>query len=189
MTSGVLFYLRSSSTYRRNSEFFGLSVTADSSLRSPTGGVEVSYTTPHIYEHKTAQTMATSRTCLSTSRWPTPDTGVHMISHITQTWAPWVERSLIHTLSHRGSSHPARVTPYMHGHLRIVFLLCLSSPISFSSLFCRSSSRPSWSPSPLSSSRSSCPKTCATPARGPWAVMLTRHPRTPLKCRQITETL
>ena len=61
-------YWRSSSTYRRNSKFFfGLSVTADSSLRSPTVGVEVSYTTPHIYEQKTAQTMATSRTCLSTT--------------------------------------------------------------------------------------------------------------------------
>ena len=33
-----------------------------------TFGVEVSYTTPHIYEQKTAQTMATSRTCLSTTR-------------------------------------------------------------------------------------------------------------------------
>ena len=30
--------------------------------------VEVLCTTPHIYEQKTAQTMATSRTCLSTSR-------------------------------------------------------------------------------------------------------------------------
>ena len=29
-------------------------VTADSSLRSPTGGVEVLCTTPHIYEQKTA---------------------------------------------------------------------------------------------------------------------------------------
>ena len=33
--------------------------------------VEVLCTTPHIYEQKTAQTMATSRTCLSTSRWST----------------------------------------------------------------------------------------------------------------------
>ena len=30
--------------------------------------VEVSCTTPHIYEQKTAQTMATSWTCLSTTR-------------------------------------------------------------------------------------------------------------------------
>ena len=30
-------------------------------------GVEVLCTTPHIYEQKTAQTMATSRTCLSTT--------------------------------------------------------------------------------------------------------------------------
>ena len=52
---------------------------------------------------------------------------------------------------------------------------CLSSPISFSSLFCRSSSSPSRRPSPLST-RSSCPKACATSARGPWSVMTTRHP-------------
>ena len=52
------------------------------------------------------------------------DTGVHMISHNTQTWAPEY-RSLIHTVSHRGSSRPARVTPYMHGHLCVV--LCLLS--------------------------------------------------------------
>ena len=35
---------------------------------SPSENVEVLCTTPHIYEQKTAQTMATSRTCLSTSR-------------------------------------------------------------------------------------------------------------------------
>ena len=52
--------------------------TSSSNMGSPNGSlpdlegtVEVSYTTPHIYEQKTAQTMATSRTCLSTTRWPT----------------------------------------------------------------------------------------------------------------------
>ena len=51
-------------------------------------------------------------------------------------------------MSHRGSSRPARVTPYMHGHLCVV-CVCgggLSSPISSSSLFCRSSSSPSRRP-------------------------------------------
>ena len=33
--------------------FFVKSVTADGSLRSPTGGVEESYLTPHIHEQKT----------------------------------------------------------------------------------------------------------------------------------------
>ena len=45
-------------------EFFSLviiqSVTADSSLRSPTGGVEGLYPTPHIHEQMTAYIMATS---------------------------------------------------------------------------------------------------------------------------------
>ena len=44
-----------SSTYKDNLELkIFISVTADSSLRSPTGGVEVLCTTPHIYEQKTA---------------------------------------------------------------------------------------------------------------------------------------
>ena len=47
------------------------SVTADSSLRSPTGGVEGLYPTPHIYEQMTAQIMATSLTTLTTTRWST----------------------------------------------------------------------------------------------------------------------
>ena len=44
------------------------SVTADGSLRSPTGGVEVLYPTPHIHEQMTAYIMATSTTTLSTTR-------------------------------------------------------------------------------------------------------------------------
>ena len=62
----------------------------------------------------------------------------------------------------------------MHGHLCVVWWL-FSSPVSFSSLFRCSSSRPSRRPSPRST-RSSCPKTCATSAWGPWPVMTTRHP-------------
>ena len=42
---------------QKNLDFFSLvimkSVTADGSLRSPTGGVEGSYPTPHIHEQKT----------------------------------------------------------------------------------------------------------------------------------------
>ena len=44
------------------------SVTADSSLRSPTGGVERLYPTPHIHEQMTAYIMATSTATLSTTR-------------------------------------------------------------------------------------------------------------------------
>ena len=62
----------------------------------------------------------------------------------------------------------------MHGHLCVVWWL-FSSPVSFSSPFRCSSSRPSRRPPPRST-RSSCPKTCATSAWGPWPVMTTRHP-------------
>ena len=62
----------------------------------------------------------------------------------------------------------------MHGHLCVVWWL-FSSPVSFSPLFRCSSSRPSRRPSPRST-RSSCPKTCATSAWGPWPVLTTRHP-------------
>ena len=152
---------------------FWLSVTADSSLRSPTGGVEVLCTTPHIYEQMTAQSMATSLTCLSTTRWSTLT--------LACTWSRTTLRpehtecrSLIHTVSHHGSSRLARVIPSMHGHLCVVWWL-FSSPVSFSSSFRCSPSRPSRRPSPRST-RSSCPKTCATSAWGPWPVMTTRHP-------------
>ena len=77
-------------------------------------------------------------------------------------------------MSHRGSSRLARVIPSMHGHLCVVWWL-FSSPVSFSSPFRCSSSRPSRC-LPPSSTRSSCPKTCATSAWGPWPVMTTRHP-------------
>ena len=53
-----IIYLRCSSTYRNNLNLKFLviiqSVTGDSSLRSPTGGVEGLYPTPHIYEQMTA---------------------------------------------------------------------------------------------------------------------------------------
>ena len=44
------------------------SVTADGSLRSPTGGVEELYPTPHIHEQMTAYIMATTTSRLSTMR-------------------------------------------------------------------------------------------------------------------------
>ena len=135
--------------------------------------VEVLYTTPHIYEQMTAQIMATSLTRLSTTRWSTLT--------LACTWSRTTLRpehtecrSLIHTVSHRGSSRLARVIPSMHGHLCVVWWL-FSSPVSFSSLFCCSSSRLSRRPPPRST-RSSCPNTCATSAWGPWPVMTTRHP-------------
>ena len=80
----------------------------------------------------------------------------------------------MHFMSHRGSSRLARVIPSMHGHLCVVWWL-FSSPVSFPSPFRCSSSRPSRC-LPPSSTRSSCPKTCATSAWGPWPVMTTRHP-------------
>ena len=53
-------------------EFFSLviiqSVTADGSLRSPTGGVEGLYPTPHIHEQMTAYIMATTTSTLSQTR-------------------------------------------------------------------------------------------------------------------------
>ena len=52
--------------------FFSLviiqSVTADGSLRSPTGGVEESYPTPHIHEQMTVYIMATTTSTLSQTR-------------------------------------------------------------------------------------------------------------------------
>ena len=52
--------------------FFSLviiqSVTADGSLRSPTGGVEELYPTPHIHEQMTAYIMATTTSTLSQTR-------------------------------------------------------------------------------------------------------------------------
>ena len=44
------------------------SVTADGSLRSPTGGVEELYPTPHIHEQMTAYIMATTTSTLSQTR-------------------------------------------------------------------------------------------------------------------------
>ena len=44
------------------------SVTADGSLRSPTGGVEGLYLTPHIHEQMTAYIMATTTSTLSQTR-------------------------------------------------------------------------------------------------------------------------
>ena len=44
------------------------SVTADGSLRSPTGGVEGLYPTPHIHEQMTVYIMATTTSTLSQTR-------------------------------------------------------------------------------------------------------------------------
>ena len=137
--------------------------------------VEVLCTTPHIYEQKDCTNNGYVMNMLEHNTMINIDTGVHMISYITQDLSTHTEcRSLIHTVSHRGSSRLVRVTPYMHGHLCFVWWL-FSSPISFSSPFRCSSSRPSRRPPPRST-RSSCPKTCATSAWGPWPVMTTRHP-------------
>ena len=59
MRSGALFFIEVQLNVQKQLEFENFlviiqSVTADSSLRSPTGGVEGLYTTPHIYEQMTA---------------------------------------------------------------------------------------------------------------------------------------
>ena len=57
MLSGSLLIGVQSLDVQKEFGFFSLviiqSVTADGSLRSPTGGVEESYPTPHIHEQKT----------------------------------------------------------------------------------------------------------------------------------------
>ena len=61
---------------QKNLDFFSLvimkSVTADGSLRSPTGGVEELYPTPHIHEQKTTSNyiyiMATTTSTFSQTR-------------------------------------------------------------------------------------------------------------------------
>ena len=81
------YLLRCSSTYRNklNLKFLVIiqSVTADSSLRSPTGGVEELYPTPHIYEQMTAQTMATDNMNLEHNTMINIDIVAHMILHYT----------------------------------------------------------------------------------------------------------
>ena len=60
------------------------SVTADGSLRSPTGGVEGLYPTPHIHEQMTAYIMATTNMNLEPNAMINIDTVAHMNMHYTQ---------------------------------------------------------------------------------------------------------
>ena len=76
--------------------FFSLvimkSVTADGSLRSPTGGVEESYPTPHIHEqmttsnygYDTAYNFTHNNTMLELNAMNNIDTVAHMNMHNTQ---------------------------------------------------------------------------------------------------------
>ena len=68
----VHYLLRAESRRTEEFGFFSLvimkSVTADGSLRSPTGGVEELYPTPHIHEQMTAYIMATTTSTLSQTR-------------------------------------------------------------------------------------------------------------------------
>ena len=72
MKSGALLIEVQSLDVQKEFGFFSLviiqSVTADGSLRSPTGGVEELYPTPHIHEQMTAYIMATTTSCLSQMR-------------------------------------------------------------------------------------------------------------------------
>ena len=71
MKSGALLIEVQLNVQKEFDFFFSLviiqSVTADGSLRSPTGGVEGLYPTPHIHEQMTAYIMATSTATLSTT--------------------------------------------------------------------------------------------------------------------------
>ena len=68
----VHYLLKAESQRTEEFGFFSLvimkSVTADGSLRSPTGGVEELYPTPHIHEQMTAYIMATTTSTLSQTR-------------------------------------------------------------------------------------------------------------------------
>ena len=73
MKSGALLIEVQSLDVQKEFEFFLSlviiqSVTADGSLRSPTGGVEELYPTPHIHEQMTAYIMATTTSTLSQTR-------------------------------------------------------------------------------------------------------------------------
>ena len=72
MLSGSLLIEVQSLDVQKEFGFFSLvimkSVTADGSLRSPTGGVEELYPTPHIHEQMTAYIMATTTSTLSQTR-------------------------------------------------------------------------------------------------------------------------
>ena len=72
MLSGSLLIGVQSLDVQKEFGFFSLvimqSVTADGSLRSPTGGVEELYPTPHIHEQMTAYIMATTTSTLSQTR-------------------------------------------------------------------------------------------------------------------------
>ena len=69
-------------------DFFSLvimkSVTADGSLRSPTGGVEESYPTPHIHEQMTASYYGYDNIMLEHNAMNNIDTVAHMNMHYTQ---------------------------------------------------------------------------------------------------------
>ena len=72
MISGSLLIGVQSLDVQKEFGFFSLviiqSVTADGSLRSPTGGVEELYPTPHVHEQMTAYIMATTTSTLSQTR-------------------------------------------------------------------------------------------------------------------------
>ena len=72
MKSGALLIEVHSLDVQKEFGFFSLvimkSVTADGSLRSPTGGVEELYPTPHIHEQMTGYIMATTTSTLSQTR-------------------------------------------------------------------------------------------------------------------------
>ena len=89
MISGsLLIGVQSLRRTERNLDFFSLviiqSVTADGSLRSPTGCVEELYPTPHIHEQMTAYIMATTTSTFEPNAMNNIDTVAHMNMHYTQ---------------------------------------------------------------------------------------------------------
>ena len=88
MKSGALLIEVQSLDVQKEFGFFSLviiqSVTADGSLRSPTGGVEESYPTPHIHEQMTTSNYGYDNIMLEPNAMNNIDTVAHMNMHYTQ---------------------------------------------------------------------------------------------------------
>ena len=86
----VHYLLRAESRRTEEFGFFFLSlvimksVTADGSLRSPTGGVEESSPTPHIHEQMTTSNYGYDNINLEPNAMNNIDTVAHMNMHYTQ---------------------------------------------------------------------------------------------------------
>ena len=160
---------------QKNLEFLSWkSVTADSSLLSPTGGVKGMYPAPHIHEH------------LATAYWheqPGPHCeqwhGHHKAHRRVQCAVLSTPRTVCWctVFTHRTCGSRSRLVCHsmssMHADLCVVLWASLLTRLSTSSS-CSSSSS-TWCPTRrLTSSPSKIP--CATPAWGAWSLWTMSHP-------------